>query len=174
MKKVLLVLSSQTRSDEAVDFAVKRAKEEKAMLVALYLLEAGAANEAFDTFSDIGFIGDKPSAQVSEAIMKEMRQRGYEELGRVQIKAMEEGVAFEPLLEDGEPVSVALSAIESMGITTAVLVKRKRRAFFKYFSSTYADEIAGKAPCEVLIFTDSQEPTKEERKDVKGVDRGRT
>ncbi len=162
MKKVLLVLSPQLQSDEVVEIAVKKAKDEKAMLVALYLLETGTASEAFDTFSDIGFIGDRPSAQVSEAIMKEMRQRGYEELGRVQIKAMEEGVAFEPLMEDGEPVSVVLSAIESMGITTAVLVKKKRRAFFKYFSSTYADEIAGKAPCEVLIFTDSQEPTKEE------------
>jgi len=172
MKKVLLVLSSQIRSDEAMDFAVKRARDDKAMLVALYLLAAGTASEAFDTFSDIGFIGDRPSTQVSEAIMKEMRQRGYEELGRVQIKAMEEGVAFEPLVEDGEPVTAVLSAIESMGITTAVLVKRKRRAFFKYFSSTYADEIAGKAPCEVLVFTDSQEPTKEDKKDVKGVDRG--
>jgi len=172
MKKVLLVLSGHAKAQEAVTFAVKKAKDCNGALIALYLLETGAASDVFDTFTDIGFIGDKPSAQVSEAIMKEYRQRGYEELGKVQIKAMEEGVAFEPLLERGEPVEKVLSIIEKMEITTAVLVKRKRRAFFKYFSRSFADDIAEKASCEVVVFTDTQEPIKEEKGDVKGVDRG--
>ena len=103
------------------------------MLVALYLLEAGAANDAFDTFSDIGFIGDKPSAQVSEAIMKEMRQRGYEELGRVQIKAMEEGVAFEPLLEDGEPVSSGALGHRVDGNNDGSACKEEEKGVFQVF-----------------------------------------
>lgn len=173
MKKVLLVLPSNAASDEAADFAVKRAKEEKSTLVVLYLIAAGTASEVFDTFSDIGFIGDRPSTEVSEAIMKEYRQRGYEELGKVQIKTMEEGVAFEPLIEDGEPVEKVLSAITRMGITTAVLVKRKDRAIFRYFQRSYADEVAEKAPCEVIVFTGGQGPIKEDKKDAKEVDRGR-
>ena len=154
--------------------AVLVAKQNKSTLYAFCGLGSGAADDASYKFSDIGFIGDKPSAQVSEAIMKDYRQRGYEELGKVQIKAMEEGVAFEPLLERGEPVEKVLSIIEKMEITTAVLVKRKRRAFFKYFSRSFADDIAEKASCEVVVFTDTQEPIKEEKGDVKGVDRGRT
>ena len=38
---------------------------------------------------DVGFMGDKPSMNLTEAVMKEYSQRAYEELGRVQIKAME-------------------------------------------------------------------------------------
>ncbi len=153
-KKVLLVLSTSQTSEEAVDYAVNRAKKEGARLVALYLLEAGLAGEVFDTFSDIGFIGDRPSTELSESIMKEYRQRGYEELGKVQIKAMEEGVDFEPVMEQGDFVSKVLGLIESTGATVAVLVRRKKRPLFKYFSRSLADEVKEKAGCEVVLFTE--------------------
>lgn len=152
MKKVLLVLSPSGTSDEALDFAVKRAGKDGATLVALYLLETGAANDAFDKFTDIGFMGDKPSKQVSDSIMKQQRQTGYDELGRVQIKAMEEGVDFEPVMEHGDPVVRVLSLIGSMDISTAILLKRKRKAIFRYFSRPLADEIKEKAPCEVVVL----------------------
>ena len=155
-KKVLLVLSTSGTSDEAVDFAVARAKTDGAGLVALYLLETSAAGEVFDTFSDIGFIGEKPSTELSESIMKEYRQRGYEELGKVQIKAMEEGVGFEPLMEEGDFISKVLKLIESTGAYVAVMVKsRKRRPLFKYFSRTLAEEVKERAGCEVVLFTES-------------------
>lgn len=155
-KKVLLVLSTSEASDEAVDFAVSRARDEKAGLVALYLLETDAAGELFDTFSDIGFIGEKPSTELSESIMKEYRQRGYEELGKVQIKAMEEGVDFEPVMEEGDFKSKVLNLIESTGAALAVLVKsRKKRPLFKYFSRSLAEEVKERAPCEVVIFSES-------------------
>lgn len=152
MKKVLLVLSTSGTSEEAMDFAVKRAKKDRATLVALYLLEKGLASEISEKFTDIGFIGDKPSTELSESIMKQQRQIGYEELGRVQIKAMEEGVGFEPVMEQGEPVSTVLSLIKSMEISTVVLVKKKQKAIFKYFSRSLADDIKEKAPCEVVVI----------------------
>ncbi|MBI5492219.1 MAG: universal stress protein [Deltaproteobacteria bacterium] len=154
MKKVLLVLSTSGTSASAIDYAVKRAKDEGAALVALYILETGLANEVFDTFSDIGFIGEKPSMELSESIMKEYRQRGYEELGRVQVKAMEEAVGFEPLMEQGEFVRTVLDMIKKSGAGVAVLVRRKKKQIFKYFSRSLADEVKEKAPCEVVLFTE--------------------
>lgn len=154
MKKVLFVIPPSGATDEAIETAVKRAKKDGASLAALYLLEAGAASDAFDKFTDIGFIGDRPSAEVSESLMKQQRQSGYEELGRVQIKAMEEGVDFEPLMEAGEPVSTVLSLIESMGISVVVLVKKRQKAIFKYFSRSLADDIKEKAPCEVVVIAE--------------------
>lgn len=154
MKNILLVLSATGTPDEVIDYAVKRAKAGPSTLVAVYLLEANAASEVFDTFTDIGFIGDRPSTQLSESIMKEYRQRGYEELGKVQIKAMEEGVDFEPLMEEGEAMGKVLSIIKRLDIGTAVAVKKKRKAFFKYFSRSFADELREKAHCEVIVFTE--------------------
>src|SRR3972149_7988724 len=101
MKKILLVLSYPGFSGRAIDEAVRSAKKEKAPLAALYLLEAGAAESVFDKFSDIGFMGDRPAEDLSKLVMKESRQRGYEALGKVQIKAMEEGDDFGPLVAGG-------------------------------------------------------------------------
>lgn len=154
MKDVLLVLSTSGTSDEVLDFAVDKAKKDGVGVVALYILEAGLANEVFDTFSDIGFIGDRPSTELSESIMKEYRQRGYEELGRVQIKTMEAGVDFEPVMEQGEFVQKVLEEIRKRDIGVAVLVKRKKRAFMNYFSKSLADEVKEKAPCEVVVFSE--------------------
>lgn len=152
VKNILLLLSTSRTSEKALDFAVETAKREKASLIALYLLETELANEVFDKFSDIGFIGDKPSMQLSEAITKEYRQRGYEELGRVQIKAMEEGVPFEPLMEQGDYVEKILEVIRDRDIDMAVAVRRKPSTLLKYFSRSVADELAEKAPCKVHVF----------------------
>lgn len=157
MKRVLLILSAAAGSDEAVEFAVAKARDEKAGLVALHMLEAGAASEVFDTFTDIGFIGDRPSTQLSESIRKEFRQRGYEELGRVQIKAMEEGVDFEPFVVEDPSVDKVLAMIEGLGVESAVLVAKKRRPFLKYFKRALADELAERLSCETRVFTDNKE-----------------
>lgn len=152
MKKVLIVLSTSGTPDKVIDYAVGRAKKEGLGVVALYLLEAGLAGEMFDKFTDIGFIGDKPSEELTESLMREYRQRGYEELGRVQIKAMEAGVDYEPVMEEGDFVSKTLEAVKRWDAGAAVLVKRRARAFMKYFSKSLADEVKRRAECEVVIF----------------------
>ncbi|MBI5887083.1 MAG: universal stress protein [Deltaproteobacteria bacterium] len=154
-KKILLVLSGSGTPDEAITHAAGRAKKEGATLVALYVLESAQSKEAFETFTDIGFIGDKPSSDISESLMREYRQRGYEELGRVQIKAMEAGVNFEPLMEEGEFISIVLDVIDRLDIGAVVLIKPKEKAsFMKYFSKSIVDTIKERAKCDVEIFVE--------------------
>lgn len=152
MKNILLVLSTSRTSANAIDFAVETAKKEGAALIALYLIETELAKEVFDKFSDIGFIGDKPSTELTEAIMKDYRQRGYEELGRVQIKAMEDGVGYEPLMDQGIYVEKILEVIRDRDIDAAVVVRSKPSPLLRYFSRSLADELAKTAPCKVFIF----------------------
>ncbi len=118
----------------------------------LYLLDTELAREAFDTFTDIGFIGDKPSSELSESLMREYRQRGYEELGVVQIKAMEAGVGYEPIMEEGGFVSKVLDVVTRMDVTLAVLVSRRERSLVKYFSRSLAEEVKDLAGCEVMVM----------------------
>lgn len=155
MKKVLLVLSTSGTPDKVIDYAVGRAKKDGVGLVALYILETGLASSVFDTFTDIGFIGDRPSEELSEAIMKEYRQRGYEELGRVQVKAMEEAVEYDPVMEQGDYVQKTLEFIKERDASLAVLVQRKKKEIFKYFKRSHADEVREKAACEVVVFNES-------------------
>jgi nucleotide-binding universal stress UspA family protein len=152
VENILLILSTSRTSQDAIEYAVTLAKREKAKLVVLYIIETELTNEVFDKFTDIGFIGDKPSTQLTEAIMKEYRQRGYEEMGKVQIRAMEENVDFDAVTTQGDFVEKALEIIGRYKIDTVVAVKRKQSAFLKYFSKSMVDELAEKAPCKVEVF----------------------
>lgn len=162
MKRLLLVLPFAGVSDRAIEKAVRRAAADKAGLMALYLLEGSAAESVFDAFSDRGFIGDRPSEDLSRLVMKEARQQGYETLGRVQIKAMEEGVAFEPMMEEDAGAERVLSVIEKTSPASVIVVERKKRSFFKYFKRTLAEELAERAGCEVVVITEDWEQEKEE------------
>ena len=169
MKKVLLVIPYAGFSGASIDQAVRRAKKDNASLTALYLLEGGAAASVFDKFSDIGFMGDRPAEDLSRAVMKESRQRGYEALGKVQIKAMEEGVAFEPLVEEDAAVEKVLSVIEREDPYLVFVLKRKQRSFMKYFTRSLADELSERASVEVAVITEEDEQEKE-RADAKNMD----
>ncbi len=150
--KILLVLSTHVYSDKAIEYAVRRAREEERQLVAFFLLESELAEEASERFSDIGFTGDRPSATLSESLMREYRQRGYEALGRAQIKAMEDGVDFEPLLKEGPYVSTILEVIRAHGIGLTVIQRRKERSFLHYFKKGLSVKVKEAASCEVVII----------------------
>jgi len=149
--KILLVLSTHSYSDKAVEYAVARAVKDNAVLVVYFLLESELAREASERFSDIGFTGDKPSATITESLMREYRQRGYDALGRVQIRAMEAGVDFEPLLEEGPYVSTILEAISANDIDLVVIQERRKKSLLKYFKKGLAVEVKEAASCEVVI-----------------------
>ncbi len=149
--KILLVLSAHSYSDKAIEYAVERASKEGSVLVAYFLLESELAREATERFSDIGFTGDKPSATLTESLIREYRQRGYEAIGRVQIRAMEEGVEFEPLLEEGPYVSTILDAVGANDIGIVVIQKRREKSLLKYFKKGLAMEVKEAASCEVVI-----------------------
>lgn len=155
MKNVLLILAGTKTPDAMIEAAAAIAKKESSRLIAVYILEPGKASEVFDTFTDIGFIGDKPTTELSESLMKDYRQRGYEELGRAQMKAMELGVDFEPDLEEGDYVSTALDAIEKWSVGVALAVRPKKKHLINYFSKTPLEDLIAGAPCEVMVFDEN-------------------
>lgn len=152
MKSILLVLSTTSTPASAIDFAVERAKEEGAKLVALYVVESELANAVFDRFSDIGFMGDKPSMHLTEAVMKEYRQRAYEELGRVQVKAMEAAVEYEPITREGGYLKEVLDVIGHYDADLAIVVRKKLSVISKYFLRPPSQVLQERAPCEIKVF----------------------
>lgn len=152
MKSILLLLSAARTSEKAVEFAVEQAKKERAELTVIYVIDTSLTDEVFDRFTDIGFIGDKPSTELTEAIMKEFRQRGYEELGKVQMRAMEEGVGYNPMTVQGDFFRCSMDVIGQRKADMVVAVKRRKSALARYFSKSPVDELKESAPCEVVVF----------------------
>ena len=157
MKRVLLILSTSRTSNEAIEFAIDKAKTEGLGITALYIIDTTLTNELFDKFTDIGFIGDKPSTELVESIMKEYRQRGYEEIGNVQKAAMEAGIDFDALTTQGSYVQEALKAIKENNVENVVAVKRKISVFLKYFSKSPVDTLVEESTCEVKVFEQEED-----------------
>ncbi len=151
-KKILLVLSAAVESQRAIEHAVSEAKSCGAQLIALFLLDTTLATNAMEKLTDRGFIGEKPSTELSEAMVKDARQRGYEDLGVVQIKAMEEGVDFVPLMEEGDFQKKILEVIDEQQASLAVVTKKKEGTLSKYFSTPASEELKKNAPCTVVVF----------------------
>lgn len=154
-KVLLLVLATSRTSSEAIDYALKRAGEGALTLRALYILDTNLSKEVFDRFTDLGFIGDKPSTELSEAVMKEYRQRGYEELGSVQKLAMEAGVSFDTLMETGDYKGTVMGSIDE-GVTEEVVLIKRRKRLLKYFAPSFTEEIAAESPVKVTVFTEEE------------------
>jgi hypothetical protein len=100
----------------------------------------------------MAIVGERPSMELTEAVMKDYRQRGYEELGHVQIKAMEVGLPYDLIMEQGAYLESVLEVIGERGVETAVVSRRKPNVILKYFSRSVADELKKSASCEVHIF----------------------
>ena len=152
MGKVLLILSNARTSLKAVEYAIDLAKKKNTKLVALFIIEKEVVSEVFETFSDIGFIGDKPSTKLTQVMMREFRQRGYEELQLVEGLAEEQNVTVEPIIEEGDFLGKALWVIDKYDIGSAVAIKKKRSAIASYFIKSQVLKLEEQATCTMEIF----------------------
>jgi len=152
MRNILLILSTAKTSDKAVEYAIRKTRDIAGELTVLYLLDSTTAENIFDRFTDIGFIGDKPSTEITEAIMKEYRQRGYEALGKIQILSMEANVPFNASTLQGDFLKNSMKMIEEISPEIVVAVKKKRSGIARYFSVSFVDELKTTSPCEVVVF----------------------
>ncbi len=151
-KKILLILSTTRTSVRAIEYAVELAKKNDAELLTLFILETEVAGEVFETFSDIGFIGDKPGTKLIEAMMREFRQRAYQELKSVEDYAKGRGVDNESIIEKGDFIERSLWVIDKYKVDTAVAIKKKRSAIASYFVKSRVLSLKDQAPCEVEVF----------------------
>ncbi len=152
MEKVLLILSNARTSSKAVDYAIDLAKKKNATLIALFIIEKEVVSEVFETFSDIGFIGDKPSTKLTQVMMREFRQRGYEELQLVEDLAAEQNVTVEPIIEEGDFLGKALWVIDKYDISSAVAIKKKRSAIASYFIKSQVLKLEEQVTCTMEVF----------------------
>lgn len=156
--KILLILSTTRTSSGAVEYAVDLARRSKGELISLFIIETGVVNEVFETFSDIGFIGDKPSSRLTEAMMREFRQRGYAELKKVEELAREKGIKSHSIIEEGDFIERALWVIEKYHVDTAVAIKKRRSAIASYFVKSQVLKLKELAPCPVEVFEEEKTP----------------
>lgn len=152
MKKYLLALSTTEYSKEAIDYAIDLARNKEAELKAMFILDSSVPGTVFENLTDIGFIGDKPSTELKEAISKEYEERAKEVLREIKEQAKKSGVPCETLLEEGDFTEKCLEAIARFSADMIILNRSRRSYFSRLFFGSAVDSLLRQAPCEIKIY----------------------
>lgn len=154
MKNVLLVIVPGYEAPNAVAYAIGRARDLGGELIALAVLDPATRQRLATALSDVGFVGERVSGDVVEALEKE--QRGFAELQAAQVRAEAEraGVPVTVLVEAGDPSEVAPRICARHQVALAVLVAERQSWVTRFLSRSAPVKLPALASCEVKVMED--------------------
>jgi len=151
-KKFLLALSTTKYSKEAIDYAIDLAKQKEAELKVVFILDSNVPGTIFENLTDIGFIGDRPSTDLKEAISNEYFEQAKQVIVEIKDQSNEMGVECETFLEEGDFGYKCLESIARLSADMIILTRSRRSFFSKLFFGSAVDALLRQAPCEIKIF----------------------
>src|SRR3972149_3168844 len=126
MKNILLVLSTTCQVDRAIELAIDKAKNEKANLTALFVIDSSVSESVISKMSDFGFLGDRPSSDLTHAILKEYRDQGNKKLDEIKWLAEGLGSSCQAIVGGGDYNELCLKKIARFNIDYAIVTRCKR------------------------------------------------
>jgi nucleotide-binding universal stress UspA family protein len=151
MKNILLVLTTTCQVDRAIELAIDKAKNEKANLTVLFIIDSSVSDSVVNKLSDFGFLGDRPSSELTHAIIKEYRDQGSKKLDEIKWLADCLGIPCQAFVEEGEYTELALKKIARFNIDYAIITRCKKAAFTSFLFGSAVDKLVSKAGCKVEI-----------------------
>lgn len=151
MKNILLVLTTTCQVDRAIELAIDKAKNEKANLTALFIIDSSVSESVVSKMSDFGFLGDRPSSDLTHAILKEYRDQGNKKLDEIKWLAECLGISCQAFVEEGDYTELALKKIARFNIDYAVVTRCKSSTISSFLFGSAMDRLISKAGCKVEI-----------------------
>jgi len=152
MKKFLLVLSTTEQSNEAINYALNIAKNKGADLFVLFILDSIVPATIFEKLTDMGFIGDRPSSELEEAISNEYVEQAAQLLSDIEAKAAAAGVSCKTFIEQGDFSEKCLEAVARFAADMIILIRTRKSALSRLLIGSKVDKLLRKVPCEIKIF----------------------
>jgi len=151
LEKIMLVISTMRHSSKAVEYALKSATERNAELVSLFILDSNVPSSVFQRLHEMDLIGEKPSEELSEALYREYRQRGYAKLKEIEKKAKEVNIPCTIYIEEGDFAEEVFKKIDKLNISLVILSRIHRSNIARLIFGSAVDRIIKQAKCEVKI-----------------------
>jgi nucleotide-binding universal stress UspA family protein len=152
MTNVLLVVPAGKEPQRAVAAAIEMAKQRGGTLVVLAILDPSMPAYAASTLTDLAFMGEEVTDQVSATIAREYRTCASALLHAVTERAKKEGVAVSPLIEQGDTGDICRRVIRTYHIGITLLVAEKRSWLTRLLSHRAAVQMPVLPGCEVRVM----------------------
>jgi nucleotide-binding universal stress UspA family protein len=162
MGKVMLILSPTRHNPKSVDLALSLVKKGKRSLLAVFIVDTKVSEAISGRIIDIGFLGDKVSTQLKNAILRDYETRGRRELQEVKERAERLGIACEVVVGKGDFVGESLRIAAEMQVEDIVVSRAERSNLSRKLFGSAVNELLERAPCPVMVVSDSSVENHEE------------
>ena len=155
MAYLMLVLSPTRHNPRSVDLAISLVQSTKRPLLAVFVIDTKVADAISGRIVDIGFLGDKVSTQLKEAILREYEERGRRELAEVRDRAKELGIECEVMIRKGDFVGTCLKIAKEKQVEDMIVSRAERSNVSRKLFGSAVNVLLEKAPCPVMVVSDS-------------------
>ena len=155
MACLMLVLSPTRRNPKSVDLAISLVENTRRPLLAVFIIDTKVADAISGRIVDIGFLGDKVSTQLKNAILREYEERGRRELEEVRERAQASGLECELLIRRGDFVDECLKIAREKQVEDMVVSRAERSSVSRKLFGSAVNALLEKAPCPVMVVSNS-------------------
>lgn len=148
----LFALSTSIQAPESIEMALDFTKEQEATLRVLFVLDSSVPGTIFERLTDIGFIGEKPSQELEDAVKAEYKNQALQQLSEIEELAKTKSVNCEVMLEQGDFVECTLAAIAKYTVDTLIISRAKQSALSRLLVGSAVDKLVRRSPCEIKLF----------------------
>ncbi|MBI4412561.1 MAG: universal stress protein [Deltaproteobacteria bacterium] len=152
MKKILLIITPGRQSTEALHYALHKAKETKGTLKVVYIIDREMTQDLQNNLAEIGFIGDRPGEELSDALNKEYHARGKKVLEEVEKQARTFQVPVESELKTGSYLDICEEEVRKETPTLLVATEKKDSFLKKVFEGSETKRLKDRVSCELKVY----------------------
>jgi len=152
MPRILLLLSFLRRSPKCIELALKIAKDRKAELIVLFVLDVEIPEAVARKLTEDGWIGGKPSEQFLEALRVEYQEQAETKIREVEEAAHLSGIRVRSYSRQGTLTEEALSVLDDEKIDLIIVTRRKRSRLSRFLHGSAVADLMKRAPCRVKVI----------------------
>jgi nucleotide-binding universal stress UspA family protein len=162
MGKVMLILSPTRHNPKSVDLALSLVAKTKRSLLAVFIVDTKVSEEISNRIVDIGFLGDRVSTQLKNAVLSDYETRGRRDLKDVKERAGRLGIDCETMIGKGDFVEESLRIATEKRVEDIVVSRAERSNISRKLFGSAVNELLERAPCPVMVVRDSTVENHEE------------
>ena len=152
MKKILLILSFLRSSPKTVEEAIKIAQENEAELLVFFVLDIGYADNIARKLADEGWLGEKPSQQLYNSLLREYQSQAENKIAEIRLRAAELKVPVRAMIKSGSVLDETLRVASLEDPDLIVITRRKRSSLSRLIFGSMVKTLKEQAKCKVRII----------------------
>ncbi len=150
--KILLIVSQDRHSTEALHWALHTCKESGRSLKVVYIIDCDTTNEMQESLASGGLVGDRPGLDLSVALNKEYAERAKTVITEMEKQCRTFPTPCETKIIEG-PYLDLLEKEAALPEVDILVITEKKKSFFKnIFEGGESKDVAARINCELKVY----------------------